>query len=391
MTLAVADSNTLGPTTSRAIVRLARAGEPDNTARCELFARVSMETDIILSVRRDPDFDALYRLQSDEWVSVVVELDGVVEGTGTIIVRDGYIEGRQCRVGYLGDLRLSPRLTGRFLLERFYGALLQEVRERYGCELFLTTVIASNEHALRALTRETLRSRRSGRPQYALVGDFDIRSLHLLLPRRAERSPYAVRRATPSDIPSLSRFLDADARSRPFGFVFSEQKFRRRLRDWPGLSIDAFYLAEDERGELGGCIALWDASAVKRMVVCAYRGPMRRARFAYDMVARLLGMPHLPTPGSAFRYKYVTHQAIPSGDPRILRALLMQAYRDARAGQGLHFLSVCAPHSSPLEPAFRGFQATNLRSRLYVVSLPDVDAACVTRAAAWPGFEMALV
>jgi|SRR5688500_3730880 hypothetical protein len=377
----------ISPTT-RAVVRPAQPG--DNAARCELFARVAMESDLVLSVRRDPDFDALYRLQSEDWLSVVVELDGAVEGTGTIVVRDGYVGGAVRKVGYLGDLRLSPVLQGRLLLDRFYGTLLEDVRARYGCELFLTSVIATNERALRALTRPTSRSRRAGRPEYTAAGDFDIRSLHLLLPRRADGSDFRIRRATWNDLTVIAHLLDEDGRTRPFGFVFSETELARRLRAWPGFSIESFYVAEDAAGEIVGSIALWDAAPVKRMVVREYRGAMRRLRAGYNVAAAFLGRPGLPTRGGMLRYQYVTHQAIKSNDPRVLRALLARAHRDVRR-TGYHFLSICAPHGSALEPAFRGFHATNLGARLFVVSLPGVDLTDVLPIERWPGFEMALV
>jgi hypothetical protein len=370
------------------VVRPARP--TDNAARCALFARVPMETDLVLSVRRDPEFDALYRLQSPDWVSVVVELDGAVEGTGTIVVRDGYVGGVARRVGYLGDLRLSPRIQGRMLLDRFFAALLRDVRERFGCELFLTSVIATNDRALRALTRETPRSRAAGRPRYTPIGDFDIRSLHLLLPCPSERSEVRVRRATRRDVAMLAGLLDADARARPFGVVFTETELQRRFREWPGLTPESFYVAEAPDGELLGCIALWDPGPVKRLIVEAYRGSMRRVRFGYNVAATVLRMPPLPPPGGCLRQQYVTHQAIPSGQPRILRALLSRAHREVR-GTGYHVLSVCAPHGSSLEPAFHGFHATNLRARLFVVSLPEIDVSRVVADPAWPGFEMALV
>lgn len=371
-------------------VAVRRAEPDDNAARCELFARVAMEADLGLSVRRAPDFDALYRLQSREWLSVVVDIDGAIEGTGTIVVRDGYVGGAVRRVGYLGDLRLSPRAQGRLLLDRFFGGLLEDVRDRFGCELFLTAVIASNERALRALSARTSRSSTSRRPVYSPVGDFDIRSLHLLLPRPTGRPPCIVRRATAADVPALARLLDDDGRPRAFGFVVTEQELRRRLHDWPGLSIESFLVAESATGQLLGCLALWDAAPVKRMVVTSYRGAMRRVRLGYNMAATLMRRAKLPQPGEAFRYQYVTHQAIPSGDPRVLRALLGRAYTEARSA-GHHFLSACVPDTGSLAPAFNGFPATNLRARLFVVSLPGVDVSQVVPATEWPGFEMALV
>lgn len=379
----------VGPlATGRVAVRPAERA--DNAARCALFARVTMEADLGLSVRRDPDFDALYRMQSQDWISVVVDLDGEIEGTGTVLVRDGYVSGRIRRVGYLGDLRLSPRVQGRFVLDRGFAPLLEQARERFGCELFLTSIIASNARAMRALVGQTARSRAAGRPVYTPLGDFDIRSLHLLLPRRQRVRAVAVRRARPDDIPALARFLDTDARRRPFGYAFPEDELRRRLRDWPGLSISSFYLAVSPAGALLGCLALWDARSVKRMVVTAYRGAMRRVRLGYNAAATLLRRSRLPRPGEVFRYQYVTHQAVVNDDPCVLRALLEVAYQDSRDA-GYHFLSACAPEGGSLEPAFRSFHATNLRARLFVVALPGVDVSQVVSEGAWPGFEMALV
>jgi acetyltransferase (GNAT) family protein len=379
------------PVTSRAGTASLRLATPDdNAARCALLARVAMESDIGLSVRRDPDFDALYRLQSSTWESYVVETNGAVEGIGTVLIRDGYLGGERRRVGYLGDLRFSPSIEGRALLDRFYGPLLERMRDRYGCEHFLTAVIASNERALRALTQVTTRSQRAGRPRYTTVGDFDIRSIQLLLPRRQPRGEFVVRRATLSDLGAVATLLDEDARARPFGYPFSEAELRRRLDEWPGLTIDSFYLAFTRRGELVGCMALWDASEVKRMVVTAYRRTMRRARVLYDALAWLTRMRPLPDVGAPFRYLYVTHQAVPSGDARILRALLTTAYTDTRAARDHHFISACAPVGSTLETAYHGFQVTNLRARLFVVTLPDIQVPDALTGA-WPGFEMALV
>jgi hypothetical protein len=387
---------TASPTTSTVVVRQSRGD--DAAERCALFARIGMDADVVLSVRRDPDFDALYRMQGNDWDSWVVELDGRIEGMGTLLVRDGYVGAQPRRIGYLGDLRFSPRAEGRLLLDRVYGPLLEEARERYGCDLFLTAVIASNARALRALTVRTPRAARRNRPVYTPLMDFDIRSLHLLAPRigSSARSAAAagvrVRRAVDADIPALARLLDGDAARRPFGYPMPESELRRRLATWPALRIDSFLVAERGSGELVGTIALWDAAPVKRMRVVEYRRRMRRVRIGYDLAARLLGLPRLPVPGEELRYLYVTHQAVPSDDPRILRALLEAAYAAVRGG-GYHFLSICAPAESandPLAPALRGFIASNLAARLYVVTLPGdpPPAVCFERR---PGFEMALV
>lgn len=372
----------------RVVLRPARP--EDMPSRCDLFARVGMESELVLGVDRAPDFDALYRLQTRDWISWVVEIDGIVEGMGVVLARDCWLGGERTRVGYLGDLRFSPRARGRRLIDRYYGPVLRDATERLGCELFLTSVITSNQSAIHALVPRQHRAPIEGRPNHTPLRDFAIRSIHLLFPRRRRRSDVRVRRAVPSDITAIAKLLDEDARRRAFGYVLSEVELRRRLADWPGLSVDSFLLAEAENGTLLGCIAPWDSAPIKRMVVREYRGRMRHVRFGHDIAAHAFGRPPLPTPGGELRYQYLTHQAVPSDNPIVLRALLEAAYASARA-LGYHCLSVCALRGDRLDGAYRGFLSTDLAARLYLVNAPDTPVPESVFARSFPGFEMALV
>lgn len=370
---------------SRIGVRLATPA--DSPALCDLFARITMKTDLELSIRRDPDFFGLYRLQTEDFECWVGGEDGAIQGMGTLLVRDGYLDGKPARVGYLGDLRVTPSLQAGRLIGRFYGSVLERFSQTRACPVYLTTIIASNATALRALTGDG--GRKLGIPPYTLLRRFDIRAIHLAIRRPPSRT-HRVRRATESDIPALARFLDRDARGRPFGQVFSEPALRRRLRDWPELTIDKFYLAFDRDGTLSGCCALWDAAPVKRTMVAAYRGSMRWVKRGYNTIAGLVRTPRLPPPGGELRYAYLTHQAVPSEDPQVWRALLEAVYADSRH-QGYHFLSACVYQNDPLEPAYRGFLTTNLAAHLYAVAPRGEELPAGALGPGRPGFEMALV
>jgi hypothetical protein len=333
----------------------------------------------------------MYALHARAWDGwVVADERGGIEGMGSVLVRDGYLDGAATPVGYLGDLRFSPRAEGRLLLERSYGPILREATERYGCRLFLTAIITSNARARRALTVQTERAARRGRPRYTLVREFDIRSLHLVLPRRRARSAYRVRTAAADDVAAIAALLDEDARRRPFGYPMPERELRRRLATWPGLRPESFPVAESASGEIVGVVAPWDASPVKQTVIDSYGGAMARVRTLHDLAARVLGRPTLPKPGEPLRYQYLTHPAVPSANPAILRALLESAHAEARR-EGFHFLCAPAPIGDPLDPAYRGFLATNIRAGLYVVTLPGTPVPDALLAGAMPGFEMALV
>jgi hypothetical protein len=379
------------PATASTALTIRRALPADETGRQALLGDVVMDTELALSIRRRPTVDAMYALHATDWESWVVAGErGGIAGMASILVRDAYLDGRLVKVGYLGDLRLSRGAEGRHLLDRAYGPILSAARERYGCDYFLTAIIASNARARRALTVQTERGARRGRPRYTLVREFDIRSLHLVLPRRPRNQPgILVRRAATGDLPAVAALLDADARRRPYGYPMPERELRRRLTAWPGLRVESFLVAE-RAGRLVGVVAPWDAAPVKETVVCGYRKAMRRTRFLHDLAARLLRRPQLPNPGEAFRYQYLTHLAVPSDDPTILRALLDAAYAAARR-EGFHFLSAPAPLADPLDAGYRGYLATNLRARLYLVTLPDVPVPESLHGWRMPGFEMALV
>ena len=349
-----------------------------------------MDAELALSVRRRPTMDALYSLHARDWSEWVVERNGVIEGTGSVLVRDGWIDGRRALVGYLGDLRLAPSVQGRQLLDRFYAPILRAAREDWGCEHFLTAIIASNETARRALVVRTERADRRGRPRYELLRTFDIRSIQLVLPLLPERTAWQVRSATSADIPAIARLLNADGQARPFGYCVDEAELRRRLTTWPGLKIEAFFVATRADGTIVGTLALWDAAPVRQTVVTSYAGSMRRVRVMHDALAVALRRPRLPSPGSPFRYLYATHVAVPVAEPSVLRALVRAAYRRARADR-YHFISVCAPASDPNDAAYRGMVVTNLRAELHLVTLPDAARTVVRPDAPMPGFEMALV
>lgn len=369
-------------------VAMRRGTAADSDARCALFSRVTMDADLVLSVDRSPDFDALYRLHGGSFTCWVGESDGQLAGMGTVVARPGYIHGRPATVGYLGDLRIAPGLQGRGLLGRFYGPALRTAADDTGAQVFLTALIASNARAVEALTGPKAAAR--GVPPYTLVRRFSIRAVHATVARRPRRTGYAVRQATPGDVPALAAFLDDDGRARPYGYALTGAELRRRLSTWPGLAIGDFLLACDRGGNLVGCLAAWDASPVKRTVVAAYRRRMRIVRRAYDTAAVLLRFPRLPAPGGTLAYRYVTHQAVPSGDPAIMAALLDVAYADLRAG-GQALLCACVWEGDPLAPAYRGFATSDLAAHLYAVTLPGAPAPPACPPGVPPGFEMALV
>jgi len=346
--------------------RLRIASSSDGALLCNLFGSVPMSGDLVLSTRREPDFFALYRMQGGAFETHVYERDARLTGMGSFLVRDGWMDGEPCKVGYLGDLRATHAAARERAVARLYGPLLDEVSERLGCTIFLTSVMSSNRAALRALTQRTVR--RACQPHYHPLRSYTATAVQFLKMRRpARQHDFHVRTATPEDLRALEALLAEDHRQRPFGWRFDSGELRHRLASWPGYSLARTYLAFRSDGALVGCATAWDPTPVKRYLVHQYRGALRWLRLAIQSWALVSRISALPRPGEAFRYFYLVNVSVREENPAVFRAILERIYADYQRA-GYHFFSVYQDQNDPLAPALAGFFTRSLAFQLFAVT-----------------------
>ena len=371
-----------------AIARLRVASDVDNDRILDLMGDVPMEGNLAIATRRDPDFFGLYRLQRGDnrlWV-YDSEDGGPLKGMGGVLVRDGWLDARTAKVGYLGDLRTRGFVRERLAFPHVYAHLFDQTVQQTGCEHFLTGVVADNAAAIQALA--TTKSKRRAQPHYHLLRPFDMANIHFL--RRGGRrntSGIVVRTATADDVTAIADFLAADHRQRPFGWRFDDGEFQHRLQNWPGFALDETYLAFDDRQHLVGVTTCWDASMVKRYRVMRYGGQMVWVKRGLSLLARLTGTGPLPDPGHDFRYFYLSNLSIRDDNPVVMQALVDAIYRD-HARLGFHFFAFPLFAGDPLAGGTKGYFVRRMPFHLYAVT-----AASKARSE-WqhgrPGFEMAL-
>ena len=375
--------------------RLRLAEPADNPRLCELLREVHLAADLDLTQERDPDFFALHRMHggvADTWVGEVQSDDGWrIEGCGSVVVRDGYVEGAVRPVGYLCDLRISHRGTRKRALPVVFGRVVGLARARHGVAAFHTVVFDDNVAARNALTRE--RKQRAGQPRYTPICPFDMAAIQLFrapfgpaidyLGRRF-RLARGVREARVDDLPDIAALLDRDARARPFGVPMDADTLARRLATWPDFAITDFRVCE-AHGRLVGCLAPWDTSSFKRTRVLGYHGAWADKRLWLDRGARSLRGTPLPEPGEAFRFSFLTHVAVEDDDPAVLRDLLSATLRD-QAGLGRQFTALMVPRGSRLREALRGLIVQDTAMTIYDVAVGGAPAGPTLR----PGFEIAL-
>lgn len=360
--------------------RLATAA--DNQACLELFSAVPMRGELVLSTRREPDFFALYRMQRAEAFTYVGEDEKGLLGMATALVRDGWLDGRVQKVGYLGDLRVRFDRSRAF--GRLFGDSFDALCAQTGCRAYYTAVLASNRAALNALVRRS--PKRKNQPYYHPLHRFSAVSVQLTR-RRTPSSDVQVRSATADDVPALAALLADAHRRRPFGYRFDDGELQHRLAHWPGFTLADTLVATGAKGEPVGVTTVWDPSPVKRYRVHAYNGAMRWVKRTFNLAATVTGWPKLPAPGSDFRYAYLCNLAVKDESPAVFRALLEHAYARLQPS-GRHFFTFELDEGDPLAGALVGLMARRLDFQLFGVT-PASE-----RRTNWPsgrtGFEIAL-
>ncbi len=365
-----------------------RIAEPhDGQQILEIFAKSTMEGDLVLATRREPDFFRLYTLQKGKSYPLVYEQNNQVLAAAAFLVRDGFLNNQNCKVGYLGDLRTLAGARKAMAISLTYGSCFESIAEHSGCDLFLTSILASNTQAIRALVNRKGK-RRNKQPHYHLLRQFSTCAIHFTFKKRLKPSKYKIVRATRSDIRDIIDFLHRDHSARLFGYRFDQGEFEHRLANWPNYRLENTYMAIDLRHRIVGVTTLWDAKDVKRYQVLAYRGSMKWVKKSFNLGAKLFRFPPLPEEKEVFNYFYLSNLSIENDNPEILKALLHQIYSDNHA-KGYHFFTLPLDAEDPLEPAIKGFMARHLWFNLYAVSSsqnPLTDFPATGRT----GFELAL-
>ena len=377
------------------MVRLATSS--DNARLLNFYEDMRVtEGGLVLSYRRGPDFFRLLDAQGQSSLVFYLQTsDGAIEGIGSISFRDGILAGQRVRVGYLGDLRVVQSRHAVKAWRRFFEcflALSPLLEETKHCSHYLTAVLDGNSRATSALVRN-----RHGSFRYVPVMHYRIAMLVGRLPFIGRRSHCPlVREAIPGDMERLVAFLDTQNSIRPYGFIFNNTEWPRRLGTWEKFGLKNFLLAEDSNGTMVGCLALWNHPKTKRMVVEQMSMPIKILAKAQRIIG---GLP-LNDADGAIDVTHATHfeaahRLSKSQKIEIRCALLDRAWAQTRKDASGAVLSFCDDADGSVSRALRGrFIGHTTAATLYRVNSSNEnksDFTATEQSVANPGFEMALV
>lgn len=373
-------------------MKIRQALADDNPRILDFQARHAMRGNLPMRFDRAPDYFALHRCHSPHHeVWCAEDEHDALKGIASLVVRDGYIEGAARPIAYLGDLRLMP---DRRLSREWMGVVrdrLYALKAEVGVEHAYCCMIRDNRLAVQSLVQ----SRRAHRLHFAHWRGYENVSVYAQRGLRDEnRVPAGVRivEAQSYHADALRAFLDEQSHRQPFGCVFSDREFTRRLETWPAFGIDSFLLAFDACDRLLGCVAPWDASSIKRIVLERLPLSLQVVRAALNGLAPLLRRPRIVGPGEPLSDVYLTHLHVRERDPAIFAALIDAAWVRLRQQHAL--MQLCLYDGDPLWAAMRRYRYVSTPMDLYTLPTSDAHAtesANPFPAGAIPGFEIYLV
>lgn len=348
----------------------------DNDALLGLARTLSLPGIVRFGVDRGPDFFALHRMMAGETLTVVGEVDNEIVGFIDGCMVPAHVAGHQVKALEicLAGMRADHRGKKNFLL------LLQDIEQRArgaGCEIGFGL---TNEHNAQA---------RAFVPAWPHGAIFcEPVGLHVIVADRRPRtsSPFAVRRATLADSPSIASLVQAHRSNYDFAPTLP-----RQTRGIPGLEASDFLVAINASGHIVACLALWDQTDWRRTPLVAYGFPVRALKLLGDAACVAFGRPRLPHAGEHFRFCHVAYPAAAPGAVDAFAALLRAAAGELTRRK-LHFIALGLPASDPLVGALSGFLSLTMRATPFVApanrQLADALAGRVPLRA-W--FEYALV
>jgi hypothetical protein len=314
-----------------------------------------------MSMEREPNGLVGTGLPGERKTIVLARDDdtGAAIGLCERVVRPAYVDGERRLLPYLGALRIAAShrhrvsiLKGGFRAVHEHGVRPDEL----ACAL---TSIASDD----ARARRILTAGLASLPRYERISDY----VTFVLPPRRREPVEGVVRAIDADLVDVAEFLRRTLSRHQCAPVWSEAALRV-------IGVENF-LVSRAKGEITGCVGVWDQSAFKQTVARGYPVAISIVRPLLNVLAPLVGKPRLPAIGAPLRLVYLSAFAIEDDRAEGLLPLIGAALDlVATRGAGAAAFGLDARH--PWVTAIRrAFAAIEYRTELYCVL--ESDRRCI--------------
>jgi hypothetical protein len=314
---------------------------------------------IALTFEREPNYFVDSDWPGSEKQTIIARENGRVVCVGNCSLRQRFVNGTACRVGYLGGLRLDYQAAGRFdILRRGYD-FFRALQSNHPADYYFTSIAADNQPARKFLERGL-----PGMPTYEFAGEF----VTALLPVERQRRIHTALKVETAGLEEALSFLGRQSRQYQLAECWTAQELTVLSR--LGLGVEHFQCVRVD-GQVAAAATLWDQRAFKQTVIRGYARSLAFARPFLNQAGRLLSTPRLPPLGSTMAHAFVSHMATNLEKPEAFTALLAHLL-ESLAGRGIELLTVGFAATDPRLELLRGkWRGREYLSRIYLVRWPD--------------------
>jgi hypothetical protein len=348
-----------------AVTEATRRDEGDIAA---LLRDTPFGDDVRVSLERMPSPLAASTIEGDIHQLMVARdrSTGRVAGIAARSVRETYVNGEAVRIGYLGQLRIDRSCRHlRALLDAGF-TFCKALHDRGDASFHVSSIVEGNDMARRLLTGRLSRSA----PGFAPIANLRTFAIGLGRLRTFHARGVRVEAATGAHADDIAACLARNLRRYQLAPRWTVSDLRSdRTRN---LAAEDFVVAVRD-GRVVGCLAQWDQSAFKQVVVRGYSKRLARWRPVLNLAGPWVGAPHLPPVGQPLRFAYLSHAAVDDDCADVLAALVSDQCRRARAA-GVRSVVTGFVSSHPFfDVISRCWRHRAYDSTLYVSAWPDAQ------------------
>jgi hypothetical protein len=316
-------------------VKLIKATDADNERLLHFFSQSRIDGSIELRFRRMFSFFNHYRLQTDDYVTyMLLNKKDEVEAMASLLFRPAVVNGEKEVVAYATDLRVSKSRRAIMEWSNHFLPILEKERAERNCRLTFSVLAHSQRQAYNALVRP--RNLRRNLPRYYQFRKFELVTLHGLWPFHRKPLPgIRVRTATDNDLPRIAEYVVEKSAPRPLHYAASAGDVLKQIERWRDLNAENFFLAEDVRGELIGCVASWNASQIQRVYAHSYSAQVENLRDMLSVLRFVSPAHRLPAVGGELQMRHLSF--LNANNPDIFYSLLYNAFLHAAPGEVLFY------------------------------------------------------
>lgn len=339
---------------------VAKEDEPDIRA---LVSSVAMPGTVAIRFAREPDYFLGTSIMGDPCDVLIArhQQDGQLAAIACRAEKRAYLNGRESRLGYIGQIRVRLPYRGNWLVN--IGA--EWLREASPPDLMYYGVIASkNPRARQVLVGK----QPPGGLKTRFISGLTTCAILLKPSRPHHEKGIEVHPGTHDMLPDIVNFLREDGPRRQFFPAYTLDDFTNgsTLR---GLNPGDIMVAR--RGNnIAGVMAIWDQAAYKQDIVDSYGQTLRCLRPVYDFGAQVLGAQPLTPPGQSIPLAFAAIVCVADDDPLVMKSLISAGMNHAQR-RGKAFLILGLADNDPLLPVARRYWHITYHSDLFAMSWSD--------------------